>query len=100
MKRYEKITAARKLLDLPERATMDHIKANYRRLIQEWHPDKSRDNTKEGTEMAAKIAEAYKIIMGYCNHYEFSFSEEEVRHHLSGEEWMSERFAKDPFWVR
>ena len=35
---------------------MEHIKANYRRLIRQWHPDKCAETTDECKEMAAKIA--------------------------------------------
>jgi len=38
MRKYQKIYEARKLLELPERATMDEIKTGYRNLIKKWHP--------------------------------------------------------------
>lgn len=98
MKKYQQITEARTLLELPERATMEQIKANYRRLMRQWHPDRGSGTNKKCTEMTVKLARAYKLITEYCNQYKFSFSEGDVRHHLSDEEWLDERFSKDPVW--
>jgi len=39
MNKYQEITEARALLELPERATIEEIKSNYRRLMRKWHPD-------------------------------------------------------------
>ena len=98
MNKYQEITEARKLLELPERATMEEIKANYRKLIRKWHPDRCKKTKKKCTEMTAKIVAAYRIIIAYCNHYKFSFSKEELKNHLSEEEWWLERFGNDPVW--
>ena len=98
MNKYQEIDQARKILDLPERATMEEIKENYRRLIRRWHPDRQKVSKKECTEMTVRIIDAYRTIIDYCSHYRFSFSEDEVRHHLSNEEWWLERFGDDPVW--
>ena len=78
MDTYEKITAARKLLDLPEKATMEEIKSNYRDLIRKWHPDRCNESSEKCTEMTTRIIAAYKVIRDYCRHYKFSFSKNEV----------------------
>ena len=96
MNKYQQITEARKLLELPERATMEDIKRNYRNLINAWHPDRCPQGKEKCTEMTAKIISAYRTIIDYCSSYQFSFSEEEVRHHLSDEEWWFERFGDTP----
>ena len=98
MKTYEKINAARKMLDLPERATMEEIKSSYRTLIQRWHPDKCKANREKCKEMTTQIIAAYRIINDYCKNYKFSFSKEEVNKYLSAEEWWFERFGKNPLW--
>jgi DnaJ-class molecular chaperone len=98
MNKYQEITKARELLELPERATMEEIKANYRNLIRKWHPDRRKESKKRCTEMTVKIVDAYRTIIDYCNQYRYSFSEDEVRHHLSNEEWWLERFGDDPVW--
>ena len=98
MNKYQEITEARKQLELPETATMDEIKANYRELINRWHPDKCNDDNELCKEMTRKIIAAYEIIIEYCNHYKYSFAREESAKYLSGEDWWMERFGDDPLW--
>jgi curved DNA-binding protein CbpA len=38
------IIEAKNLLKLPERASMEEIKSNYRELIGQWHPDKCNES--------------------------------------------------------
>jgi len=96
--KYQKITEARKVLGLAERATREEIKARYRSLLRKWHPDTCKGDEATCEEMTAKIVGAYETIMNYCTHYAFSFAEEEIRHHLSEAEWWYERFGSDPLW--
>lgn len=98
MNKYDKITAARKILELPETATMSSIKTSYRRLLARWHPDACNENKDACAEMTRYIVEAYQTIMEYCLQYRYSFSEEVVRRHRSTEEWWFERFGEDPLW--
>lgn len=98
MSKYQEITEARKLLELPERASMEEIKANYRNLINDWHPDRCGGDKKQCTEMTARIISAYRTLIDYCNSYRFSFSEETVREHLADQEWWFERFGDAPLW--
>jgi DnaJ-class molecular chaperone len=100
MKKYQEITEAREVLELPERATRREIQARYRELLRKWHPDRNKKTKGKSTEMTARIIDAYKVIMDYCGNYQFSFSEEEVRHHLSEEDWWFERFGNDPVWQK
>jgi DnaJ-class molecular chaperone len=97
---YQKINEARKLLDLPERATMEEIKSNYRELIRKWHPDKCKESKEKCTEMTTRLIAAYKIIHEYCKHYKFSFSKKEVKNYLSDEEWWLDRFGSTPLWEK
>ena len=98
MSKYEEISAARKILGLPDTANMASIKRNYRRLLAKWHPDKCGDNKEACAEMTRKIVSAYETIMEYCLQYQYSFSENTVRRHRSAEEWWLERFGEDPLW--
>lgn len=98
MNTYEKITAARRLLELPEQATLAEIKANYRRLIKKWHPDNCSDNSGDHVAMTAKLNAAYRIVIAYCNQYRFSFSKDEINKYLPTDEWWFERFGNDPLW--
>ena len=98
MSRYQEITAARKLLELPETATLKSIKKSYRRMLREWHPDTCVENQEICIETTRKIIAAYGTIMDYCRHYQYSFSQEAIKRHLSPEEWWFERFGDTPLW--
>ncbi|MGC9324157.1 MAG: J domain-containing protein [Desulfomonilia bacterium] len=98
MNPYQKITEARDVLELPERATMKEIKVQYRKLLNRWHPDRCGEQSDQCIEMTRKIIAAYEVIRAYCDHYKFSFSKDEVRNHLSAEELWFERFGNDPIW--
>ena len=96
MSKFQKITTARKILELPEKATAADIKANYRRLLAAWHPDKNAANQETCTEMTRKIIAAHKTITEYCQQYQYSFSQETVKRHRSPEEWLFEQFVEPP----
>jgi DnaJ-class molecular chaperone len=98
MNAYQKITAARILLQLPESATAEMIKTNYQRLLTEWHPDKFPEEKEIHNEMTRRIVAAHHAIMEYCRHYQFSFTKESVKRHQSAEEWWFDRFGADPVW--
>lgn len=98
MNKYQEITEARKLLKLSETASMTMIKSRYRELLEKWHPDKCSGNMELSNEMTRKIISSYKIIMDYCLQYQYSFSKEEIKNHLSPEEWWFDRFGEDPLW--
>lgn len=100
MNKYQKISEARQILQLPESATIEQIKSNYRMMLSRWHPDKSSENQEQCKEMTQKIIAAYQMILAYCNQYAYSFSEEVVNKHLSPEEWWFERFGNDPHWSK
>lgn len=95
---YKKVTAARLVLELPETATAESIKKNYRRLLARWHPDKCKEQEEICHEMTRKIIAAHDVIMEYCQQYQYSFSEESVKRHQSSEEWWFARFGVDPIW--
>jgi len=95
---FQKIRAARKLLELPERATMEEIKSSYRELIQRWHPDRCKGDKEKCKEMTTMIIAAYRIINDYCNAYKFSFSKKEVGRYISAEEWWLDRFGGIHLW--
>ena len=49
------------VLNVPREATDDEIKQAYRRLAQQWHPDKN-GGSKEAEEKFKTIAEAYDVL--------------------------------------
>ncbi|MFP4477509.1 MAG: J domain-containing protein [Desulfatibacillaceae bacterium] len=95
---YREITEARRLLELPESATMERIKSNYRSLLAKWHPDKCEEDKHKAEEMTRRIVAAYRLISDYCASYRYSFSEQTVREHLPPEDWWMDRFGDDPHW--
>jgi hypothetical protein len=93
MNTYERIALARQLLELGERATLEQIKANFRRLIQQYHPDRNPDQAEHMLEMSRQIIEAYHTLLAYCTNYEFSFTQDEISRYLTKEEWWHEQFG-------
>lgn len=96
--KHKEILKAKKILSLPEQASMSEIKAIYRKLLHQWHPDKCGSNKEECCEMTRKIAAAYKIILAYCNQYKYSFAENDIRQEDSQDDWWEKRFGSDPLW--
>jgi DnaJ-class molecular chaperone len=95
---YREIMAAKKTLGLPDHASMQEIKANFRSLISRWHPDTCRGDSRKCEEMTKKILDAQKIIMAYCAQYTYAFTEQEIKKYLSDDEWWEARFGNDPVW--
>lgn len=98
MSKYEEITRARQILELPETATMEQIKANYRRLLSRWHPDHCTGDSEKAHEMTRKITKAYQVLLDYCSNYRYSFSQQAVKDQRDAEEWWMEQFGSDPLW--
>ena len=98
MSLFQEIKVARELLELPERASMQEIKSNYRTLIRRWHPDRCNNDKETCRQMTTRIIAAYKVISAYCQNYKFSFSKEEVKRYLPAEEWWLDRFGNNPLW--
>ena len=98
--KYAEIAEAVKILNLPEEATLKQIKAQYKKLITKWHPDKCKQDPKKCIEMSQKIIEAYEVIMAYCHHYKYSFKPEDVKRKREREyeELWAEQFGNDPIW--
>jgi DnaJ-class molecular chaperone len=85
---------AKTLLGLHDKATLSEIKFRYRKLMQQWHPDKHLDETETATRMSSDIIEAYKIIMEYIKQYEYRFDEEFIKQKtISPAEWWNDRFG-------
>jgi len=95
---FETLSEAREILEIPESATMEMIKSNYRRLLAAWHPDTCTGDPEVCAEMTRKIVDAYQLITKYCANYHYSFSEDTVKGNLSPEDWWFERFDNDPLW--
>lgn len=82
------------LLGLREKSTTKEIKLKYKNLMKKWHPDKHPQNQEKATKMSMKINEAYEVIMDYCNNYEYSFDEENIKKSsFTPEEWWNDKFG-------
>lgn len=95
---FRQVDEVRKVLDLGETATMKEIKEAYRRVSIRYHPDKCKDKRKAMCEeLMKKVNQAYETIIAYCEGYEFSFKEEDVRKVNPDYDFMK-RFYYD--WMR
>jgi len=88
---FERIDEARKILGLPEEATLEEIKQAYRAKAKEYHPDKT--GQKESEEKMARINKAYKILLEYIEQYKFSFQKEDVERNDPARDMR--RFSED-----
>ena len=89
MANFEEIDKARRLLGLGETATLKEIKEGYRRIANQYHPDKCRDEDRlECEEMMKKANHAYKLLEEYRANYRFSFEEEAIRKTYPFDEYL------------
>jgi DnaJ-class molecular chaperone len=91
---FEKIDKARKLLGLPERASVKTIRERYHELSRQWHPDLNQANPQPAGEQQQRINEAYRTLMDYCAGFEYSFRREDIQNFQSGEEFWWEHFGQ------
>ena len=96
MSSLETLLKAKTLLGLSDKATLFEIKQRYRNLMHKWHPDKNPDDLKSSQQMSVQINEAYQVVLEYCNNYEYSFKEDEIKDKMaSPHDWWESRFG-DP----
>ncbi len=91
---FDRIDRARKLLGLPERASVKTIREKYHELSRKWHPDLNRDNPDTAREKQQEINLAYQTLMEYCAGFEYSFRREDIQSFQSGEEFWWEHFGQ------
>ena len=97
-KDWEKITAAKNLLGLEDKATLAEIKKAYRRMSKKHHPDLAASHcSKENASIMHKISEAYEVLMNYCGNYQYPLVLEGSED-LEAEDWWMDRFGQDPLW--
>lgn len=96
-KDWQKISAARELLDLEEKATLRDIKQAYRRMAKIYHPDLASDSTKASRVQMHEITAAYDVLLDYCESFRFPLTLEDPDS-LDAEDWWFDRFGQDPLW--
>ncbi|MGB9736006.1 MAG: DnaJ domain-containing protein [bacterium] len=90
---YKSLNRARKILELPEMATVEEIKSAYYRLVEMYHPDRCAEKDKAYcTKKMAEINNAYGILMTYIQNYRYIFTEEAYRE--QDMEYAVKRFFK------
>ena len=97
-KDWKKITEAKDILGLADKATLADIKKAYRRMSKKHHPDLSApDAGNDNGQFIHKILEAYEVLMDYCGNYKFPLVLEGGEE-LEAEDWWMDRFGQDPLW--
>jgi DnaJ-class molecular chaperone len=89
MASFEEIDRARRLLGLGEAASLNEIKAAYRRLARSNHPDLAEAD--EGRKEAMReLNWAYGLLEDYCSNYKYSFGKEDVARAYPNEAYLEQ----------
>ena len=89
--KWQRLEEARRVLGLPEKATILEIKAQYRRLSLETHPDHQGDAVRQ-----QRLNQAYRLLMDYCERYRITLTPNEDG--ADPEDWWFLHFGQDPIW--
>ena len=90
---YERLKRAVEIFGFLDGISLKQIKKRHRELAKKYHPDSENGNA----ELMKEINLAYGVLLGYCESYKYSFSEEEYyRQHP--DELIRKRFMNDPIW--
>lgn len=87
MARFEEIEKARKLLGLGEVASLNEIRAAYRKLARRYHPD-LRHADEGHKEAMRELNRAHELLEDYCSNYKYSFREEDVARAYPNEAYL------------
>ena len=91
---FEKIDAARRLLNLEEKTTIMGIKTAYRNLAKKYHPDITQESKKVSEEMMRGLNDAFQILIEYTLNVPISFKKEDLSTQ-NLEEALFEQFKDD-----
>ena len=90
---FVEIDRARRVLGLEERASIQDIKAAYRRLSKRCHPD-AGDSDSEGSGRFRELHAAYRLLLSYCERSQISFARGDVQS-FDPQEWWFRRFGEN-----
>jgi DnaJ-class molecular chaperone len=91
---FKELNLARAVFDLPERATLQEIKARHRELVKLHHPDSGHPSDPE---TILKVNTAYQVLLEYVTNFSFSFGEDEF-YEQNSEERMLRQFMDEQYW--
>jgi len=78
---FDLINEARKILQLPQKTSLEAIKKSYRKLSLKYHPDRNPDHL-AAEQYFKKMTRAYDVLKSYCCSLgelgEYSFTKEDV----------------------
>ena len=98
--KWQKVLAAKEKLGLEDRATLKQVKAAYRRLSKEFHPDLTEAESSSLDEgKMQELNAAYATLLEFFQTYSYSLVPDENQP-LKGEDWWLDRFGEDPLWGR
>jgi len=91
---FDDIDKARKLLGLPDEASLREIKEAYRNKAKKYHPDRYSQEKREVYERKmARVNRAYKVLLRFIEEYKISFKKEDVNKNNPDRDVI--RFYKD-----
>ncbi len=96
--KYKKLLEAKEIFGIMNFITLKEIKAKFWNLSHQWHPDKCKEDKNKCNEMIQKIKESYDILIEYCDKYQLSFKEEDIKKYNDCEDYWVARFGDDPLW--
>jgi DnaJ-class molecular chaperone len=73
---YKEIKESCDILEINEDASINDIKASFRRLSFEYHPDK---NNNVINDKFLNLKSAYDILISFCENYKIDFSEKKLK---------------------
>jgi hypothetical protein len=98
--KWQKIVAARELLQLDDEASQVEIKKAYRRLARKCHPDLQHEDNGDDCSDMRNLTEAYKILLDYCLNFRVPLVLTDDSEPLDDEDWWLSRFGEDPLWSK
>lgn len=97
-RKWQEILAAKELLGLGDLASMQEIRASYRKLAKLLHPDLAL--AEERVRMQ-EINAAYALLLEYCATVRVPLTPgDDASAAMDPEEWWLDRFGEDPLWGR
>ena len=97
---FKEISHARKILGLRKNATIQEIKAAYRKQAMKYHPDTCAGRSKKRcAEKFKEINHAHTILMAYCLRHKTALDMQEVKRNTLGKEYYDHlRRFYDGWW--